>query len=359
MTMELDLSAPQYDANGRILPDRHWVNLSDEHLAALDEELTARGIDWLPLPETDRKKLLSRNRHVLELPDLTGFVTDVLSVPADGTFRRVALPHFQADGYVRPEIVYISTLRDELAERRLGLYDLSTGELMRPEPDMSSRAIRSAMLYPSVLNGTVVRPDLIESIIKSFLRTKNPHAATCATGMAMRRLGFSAERYLRVRYANALLKDFADNRFAYQRHGAIPDVYKELWARFSRSNYDNWRSERLVVSKDQPFGEPDPQAYNVLTKINNPDFEREPENPDRRTFDRVRIYFGLKTKSSFPHRKDYILKYRRDYVRIALAKITSMARFKNAGVPVQFLRPVSMTITACDELELLFELKIK
>lgn len=121
-------------------------------------------------------------------------------------------------------------------------------------------------------------------------------------------------------------------------------------------NPDEWQKNNITRTMKNENLQNSP-VMSVITKINRPVFERLAENPDRNTFDIIRIRLGLVTKSTMQNRNAFLRKYKKELARIALYKIKDTNQFVRYGVPVNFLKIDHMTITCSDELELVFTLK--
>lgn len=226
--------------------------------------------------------------------------------------------------------------------------------------------LNARIRMPDTINGTAIDPvTLTESIHDLYtvdidtddsIRWENPDARHRKICNNIRACGLTVMEYIQARYAYKLMSEFYVN-WPFTVHNECPEIYRQLQETFTATDYDNWQNERLENPKVSCIETPDPEAYDILTKINKPTFEREPENKNTKTFDRIRIFLGLKSKASLPSRNSLITKHKKELVKIALLKIQSFKQFQNYGIPIQYIRPVQMTITNCDELEILFELK--
>lgn len=224
---------------------------------------------------------------------------------------------------------------------------------------------RALIRMPDRLGTVRTNPELLKKAMSSIRSSKIVPPETLLTDNGVRNghvgnnlfgIGLTVEEYVRARYAYLMTEEIIRD-YPCQDPAVLPPVYKRLMKKIPDVRHDNWSSERLAKPPASGLPEPDPAAYDVLTKINSPVFERTPENRDAKTFDRIRIYLGIKTKTSFADRMAYIKRYRKDIVNIALLKIEQSRRFAKYGVPVNYLRPVEMTVTASNEIEILFELR--
>lgn len=92
-----------------------------------------------------------------------------------------------------------------------------------------------------------------------------------------------------------------------------------------------------------------------VLRIDKPKIERELTNPNKDTFDFVRIFLAIPQKH--PNRSQFIRNHLKEINRMALAKIQNNTSYKRYGVPINFLRLTEYTITRQSELMLLYELK--
>lgn len=224
---------------------------------------------------------------------------------------------------------------------------------------------RVLIRMPDRLGTVRTNPELLTRAMSGIRSSRIVPTETPVTDDGLRRgqvgnnlsgIGPTVEQYVRARYAYLMTAEIMRD-YPCQDPAVLPPVYERLMKKIPDVTHDNWSSERLAKPPASGLPEPDPAAYDVLTKINSPMFERTPENRDTKTFDRIRIYLGIKTKTSFTDRMAYIKRYRKDIVNIALLKIEQSYRFGKYGVPVNCLKPVEMTVTASDEIEILFELR--
>lgn len=97
----------------------------------------------------------------------------------------------------------------------------------------------------------------------------------------------------------------------------------------------------------------------LVQGISPPVFEREPENENTATFDRIRVSVGL-PRYQFPSweaLRDEVNKHRREIYRLVLDKIESDRRFIRYGVPINFLKLSDVTLLRNYSLEFIFELR--
>lgn len=93
-----------------------------------------------------------------------------------------------------------------------------------------------------------------------------------------------------------------------------------------------------------------------VTKIGIPNYERFPENKNKKTFDFIRV--DVNVLSNVDGRKEYIVKHHDEICNMVLDKIKSSYRFKKFGVPINFLNLEKATfIPRISVIEFLFSLK--
>ena len=96
----------------------------------------------------------------------------------------------------------------------------------------------------------------------------------------------------------------------------------------------------------------------LVTRVEPPVFEREPENENEKTFDRIRIYVNL-SHSLHPTREELmqaVRAHRNEIDDAVLTAISSDRRFKRYGVPINVLTLSALTFFN-RTLEYIFELK--
>lgn len=98
----------------------------------------------------------------------------------------------------------------------------------------------------------------------------------------------------------------------------------------------------------------------LIQRIESPEYERTPENPNAATFDRVRVMVCL-PHYLFPTWNDLkqaVYDNRKEIGRQVIEKIESDRRFKKYGVPVNILRLSDIILRTDYALEYIFELKV-
>lgn len=97
----------------------------------------------------------------------------------------------------------------------------------------------------------------------------------------------------------------------------------------------------------------------LVQEIYPPVFEREPENENTATFDRIRVSVGL-PRYHFPSwevLRSEVKIHRHEIYRLVLDKLENDRRFKRYGVPINFLKLSDVTLLRNYSLEFIFELK--
>lgn len=173
-------------------------------------------------------------------------------------------------------------------------------------------------------------------------------------GNALTKAGLTPLDYIRARYSASMMPGVLEH---YQCNGPVnlhPACLELVERRVPGRNVGAiW-----TAAVENICGiDIDDEAYRVLTKVNAPIIERYRDNPNKKSFDLVRIFLGVKSVHTHPYWREFIHTHQRDIAAIALNKIAASKRFAKYGVPVSFLRLTSMTLTAQSELELIFELK--
>ena len=95
----------------------------------------------------------------------------------------------------------------------------------------------------------------------------------------------------------------------------------------------------------------------LLTRIGTPRISRIPENPNKNTFDFVHLEFGVIQKNTCPNRNEILKKHRYEIIDIASKVIESYKPYQKYGIPVNFLKCTSMSITNTSNIAMIFELK--
>lgn len=333
-------------------------------LLAVRDVLREHGVDFLPLPETAIGE--SRPERELEVPSLENVALRIFGARRKKKPSDISVMYVDENGRLNYFTADAHELEIEAAKR---------GILMRLEPinvdvifPAMTEPMNDALILPSIIAGTPIDVRRLREIVGQLPThfcfderiplefTRNPHV-----GNNVELIGLTAAEYIKIAYAWETVRKFSHKARGISYAGKRPPIYVKIENKiFSSANVvkkrDPWKGERLDAS-NAPFDAPDPAAYKVLTKINAPKLERVPGNKNTKTFDFVRITMGIKTKTNMPNRSDYIRKYRRDIVKIALTRILQHKNFQNKNVPIQFLRVSEMTITGVDELEILFELR--
>ena len=96
-----------------------------------------------------------------------------------------------------------------------------------------------------------------------------------------------------------------------------------------------------------------------MQEIYPPVFEREPENENTATFDRIRVSVGL-PRYHFPSwevLRSEVKIHRHEIYRLVLDQLENDRRFKRYGVPINFLKLSDVTLLRNYSLEFIFELK--
>lgn len=355
---------------------RAWPARSPETLALVNGFLKSAGIGFLPFPDCRARQVLDRMSGQgiapLALPEPSGLVLSVRdSSRAMSSIRdAVTLEYLAPDGNLARRGLALHDLDPLDSElglvfplydyRELALVDPSARARCRNTDGVLTR-LRLRWRMPDLVAGTVIDKPMLRTTLGDFACTdlSKPPAPGPSQEMTemMAANSMTALDYICAAYAERCIRAFnRDIGFVDVRD--VPGAWVDLWDLLSRDKtWRNWANGMLEVPEGLPFDPPDPDAYEILTKINAPILERAAGNRDRRTFDFVRMFLGIKSRTACPDRKTVIQRYQKDIVKIALLKLMSTKAFVSKGVPVQYLRPASMTITASDEIELLFELK--
>ena len=99
------------------------------------------------------------------------------------------------------------------------------------------------------------------------------------------------------------------------------------------------------------------EVRKFVLNINKPVIERDVDNPNKNTFDFVRVYLSIPTKESYPDRHGFIQNNMKQFVLLALERIKNEKSFQKYGVPVNILKLEHMVITQQSELMMLFCVK--
>ena len=103
---------------------------------------------------------------------------------------------------------------------------------------------------------------------------------------------------------------------------------------------------------------PDDSFERFITKIDKPVFERATDNLQKETFDFIRVDVSIVT-TWHEDRMKYIQKNQHEITKRVIERIQDSKRFQAMGVPINFWKISSITLTRDSILEYLFELKIK
>lgn len=93
-----------------------------------------------------------------------------------------------------------------------------------------------------------------------------------------------------------------------------------------------------------------------ITRIDTPSIEREIGNKDKNTFDFIYVDVCI-IQLWDTDKKEYIKANIQEIKKRVLEKIENSNRFKRYGVPINFLKLTSITLTRDDVLHFIFELK--
>lgn len=111
------------------------------------------------------------------------------------------------------------------------------------------------------------------------------------------------------------------------------------------------------IENAQPNKIPLPSGIDrFITKIDAPSIERETGNKNTNTFDFIYVDVCI-VKSWESDKKQYIKTNMPEIKKRVLEKIESSKKFQKYGVPINFLRVTSITLTRDDVLHFIFELK--
>lgn len=93
-----------------------------------------------------------------------------------------------------------------------------------------------------------------------------------------------------------------------------------------------------------------------VQSIRGPSLERDPNNKDKNTFDRIRMFVGI-PHTWYMDKKRFIESHKNEICGLVVNKLGKNRSYQKYGVPVNFLRMSSCTTTRQDQIEMLFELK--
>lgn len=99
------------------------------------------------------------------------------------------------------------------------------------------------------------------------------------------------------------------------------------------------------------------EVRDFIYLVEKPIFERETENPNKNTFDFIRVRLSIPGRETMPDRVPFAKNHIKEIARIALTEIQDKKTFQKYGVPINILKLENVTITADSQLELLFGIK--
>lgn len=94
-----------------------------------------------------------------------------------------------------------------------------------------------------------------------------------------------------------------------------------------------------------------------ITKIERPEFERIPTNPNKNTFDYIFVEVNI-VQEWEGDRLTYIKKHKKQIFEMVLKKVQESKRFKKYGIPINFLKFTRVTLKRNSVLEFVLELKV-
>ena len=102
-----------------------------------------------------------------------------------------------------------------------------------------------------------------------------------------------------------------------------------------------------------------PYIERLIQSVEGPEYERMPENFDEKTFDRIRVRVCLPRYmfQTWDELKIAVRENRSEIDRRVLDKIKSDRKFKNFGLPVNFIKASDVTLLRDYTLEYIFEIK--
>jgi hypothetical protein len=96
----------------------------------------------------------------------------------------------------------------------------------------------------------------------------------------------------------------------------------------------------------------------IIGKIERPMFERMPENPNKKTFDRIRLSVGVCLTLYTRKEAMQLIKENIEEANLRVVEyLQNNKSFIKYGVPISFLKIASITFTRDSRLEYIFELK--
>lgn len=355
--------------NNKKLPARSHMTFDKDTFEYLKTALAENKITYMPMTKQAEQSVTAYHQKLGLQPIQVDSIKHVVL-----NIRRQQLTFIDDDGMLRSIDIHENDLQKVTQTHGLKLFQYTREQLKTADPytyarfsSKLSHAQKQDVLIrlPDVINGTPVDAREIKRVLRDIPMSKinsnqpvqwdkkNPRERHIGNNIA--EYGVTVEQYIQIRYAYVLIKSFHENS-TFLTQQIEQKEYKILSDKFL-NEYDNWSEDRIHPDKKSVIPTPNPDAYDVLTKINRPAFERTPENKKKNTFDRIRITMGIKSKESMPGRTDFIKSQKREIVKIALLKIEQHPYFERYGVPIQYIKPVSMTVTRTNEIEIIFELK--
>ena len=142
------------------------------------------------------------------------------------------------------------------------------------------------------------------------------------------------------------------------------DINCSAWVKASRSFHPGMSLEQcleiFLSMRALPAELPKYSGLDrIVQRVSRPCFERDPENQNASTFDRIRVEVGLTTYrfKSFPQLAAAVRRMKPSIDRYVLEKLGVDAGFRKYGVPVNFLKVTECVLRRDHVLEYLFELK--
>lgn len=310
------------------------------------------------------------------LSDITNRVIHVIAAQKGNEIKQYRMLYFDRQGQINQHYASLHELLAHKVPEHLTLemfepgkipaylqarYQKSTsgGKSPNHTRNFAISAYRALIKLPVQIGETNVDPNLLYTTIYSTFsrqRTEHSHQTGFLASISKtpEQYGISMLDYIRAAYSKRLLP-YLSEQYTYTGPDSIHPACVKLFDPVQIKLQDNWKPEQ----KMRPLANTDtnPEAYKVLTRIERPMLERNPENPNKKTFDRVRIFLSIKSRDSMPNRNAFIQQYQKDIAAIAASAIAKSKSFRCHGIPIQFLRLTNMTLTTQNQLELIFELK--
>lgn len=133
---------------------------------------------------------------------------------------------------------------------------------------------------------------------------------------------------------------------------------------YSRHNAEE-RYKRLLGGAIQPISKTEKLMRTLrvpvelgmfVHTVGTPEIEREFGNPNKNTFDFIRVYVSVKHMDTNTKR-DMLRKYKKEIMDMVLLQIKTNKSFKKYGIPVNFLKLSQCVLTRDHQIMFLFELK--